>query len=279
MSKSFFWPMFKRAWDKSFTEENILSAFAKAGIWPTNRRKIIQKITRPSITLHEKTPSALKTPKSSKAIRRFQVAYDKSPTADKVKTLFTTVLHLSAQVSCLQAENHGLERAIVLQKKKTRQGVRLNLAGQPNKDIIDCYSPAQVIRAREYYEEKEALKIKEEAAKLQRKIQRAANAIRKAEEAKEKAKRKVERDAKAAAKKLAEAVKKSLKEQQKSVAPKAKKTTPIMSKARKAPIKAKLYAKPTVKAILVIPIEEGVISGVIVIRRTSRVINLLTRYK
>jgi len=78
--------------------------------------------------LHEKTPGALKTPKSSKAIRRFQVAYDKSPTADKVKTLFTTVLHLSAQVSCLQAENHGLERAIVLQKKKTRQGVRLNLA-------------------------------------------------------------------------------------------------------------------------------------------------------
>jgi hypothetical protein len=52
-----------------------------------------------------------------------------------------------------------------------------------------------------------------------------------------------------------------------------------MSKARKAPVKAKLYAKPTVKAILVIPIEEGVASGVAVIRRTSRVINLLTRYK
>ena len=63
--------MFKRAWDKSFIEENILSAFAKAGIWPTNRRKIIQKITRPSITLHEKTPSALKTLKLFKAIYRF----------------------------------------------------------------------------------------------------------------------------------------------------------------------------------------------------------------
>ena len=63
------------------------------------------------------------------------------------------------------------------------------------------------------------------------------------------------------------------------MAPKAKKTTPIVSKARKAPIKAKLYAKPTVKAIPVIPIKEGVASGVAVTRRTSRVINLLTRYK
>ena len=71
MSKSFFWPMFKRAWDKSFIEENILSAFAKAGIWPTNKRKTIQKITCLSIILHKKTPSALKTLKLSKAICRF----------------------------------------------------------------------------------------------------------------------------------------------------------------------------------------------------------------
>jgi hypothetical protein len=204
--------MFKRAWDKSFTKKNILSAFAKAGIWPTNRKEIIQRITRPSITLHERALGALKTPKSSKAIRRFQAAYDKNPTADKVKTLFTTTLHLSAQVSCLQAKNRGLEKAIALQKKKTRQGVRLNLAGEPNKEIIDCYSPAQVVKAREYHEEKEALRIKEEEAKFQRKIQRAANALRKAKEEEEKAKRKVEREAKAAAKKLAEAAKKALKE-------------------------------------------------------------------
>ena len=89
----------------------------------------------------------------------------------------------------------------------------------------------------------------------------------------------MERDAKAAAKKLAEAVKKSLKEQQKSVAPKAKKATPTMLKARKALAKAKARAKSTVKAVLVVPIEEGVASGVVVTRRTGRAINLLIRYK
>jgi hypothetical protein len=78
---------------------------------------------------------------------------------------------------------------------------------------------------------------------------------------------------------LAKAVKKSLKEQQKSIAPKAKKATLTVLKAQKAPAKAKAYAKPTVKAIPVIPIEEGVGSGVVVTRRTSRAINLLICYK
>jgi hypothetical protein len=32
MTKSFFWPMFKRAWDKAFTKKNIQSAFRKSGI-------------------------------------------------------------------------------------------------------------------------------------------------------------------------------------------------------------------------------------------------------
>ena len=54
----------------------------------------------------------------------------------------------------------------------------MNLAGEANKDIIDCYSPGKVVKAREYQEEKEALRQAEEEAKLQRKIQRAANALK-----------------------------------------------------------------------------------------------------
>ena len=101
MSKSFFWPMFKRAWDKAFTEDNIQSAFRKSGIWPINGRDIIKSITRPIIASPEKALGALRAPRSAKAIRRFYAVYDKSPTVDKVKTLFATTLHLSAQVSVL----------------------------------------------------------------------------------------------------------------------------------------------------------------------------------
>ena len=155
----------------------------------------------------------------------------------------------------------------------------MNLCSEANKDIIDYYSPAQVVKAREYTEEKEALKAQEEEAKLQRKIQRATNALRKAKEEEKKAKRKVERKAKAAAKKLAEAAKKALKEQQKSVALKAKKATPTVSKGRKVLIKAKVHAKSTAKAVPVVSIEEVVASRVVVTRRTGRAINLSPRYK
>jgi hypothetical protein len=43
----------------------------------------------------------------------------------------------------------------------------LNLCGQANKDIIDCYSPAQVVKAKEYQREKEALAAVEEPECLQ----------------------------------------------------------------------------------------------------------------
>ena len=94
MTKAFFWPKFKSAWDKAFTESNIQSAFCKSGIWPTDGSSVIKTITRPMLNSPVKA-SGLRTPKSLKAIRRFQIEYDKDPTADKVKKLFTATIHLS----------------------------------------------------------------------------------------------------------------------------------------------------------------------------------------
>jgi hypothetical protein len=55
-----------------------------------------------------------------------------------------------------------------------------------------------VVQAREYQEEKEALKAAEEQARYKRKIKRAANALRRKQEEVERAKRKAAREAKAA---------------------------------------------------------------------------------
>ena len=71
MSKSFFWPIFKVAFDKAFTEKNIQSAFRKAGIWPTNGINIVKSITRLVVSSPPKAPSVFKAPRSSKYIRRF----------------------------------------------------------------------------------------------------------------------------------------------------------------------------------------------------------------
>jgi hypothetical protein len=282
MSKSFFWPMFKRSWDKAFTEKNIQSAFCKAGIWPTNGTQVLMTITCSTLPAPEKT-SELRSPKSAKAIRRFHAAYDKDPTVEKVKKLFSTTLHLSAQIAVLQHENQGLFKAIELQKKKNRQGVRLNLCGKANKDIIDCYSPAQVVKAREYQAEKEALAVAEEQAKYQRKIQRAANALRKKEEQAEKQRLKAIKDAeKQLAKDLAAANKsvKKVPRKKPAAATKTAKTTSLI-----VPIRQKLSPLPRPSArkpksrVLVVPPEQVDSTGVAVAKTASRSINLPQRFR
>jgi len=272
--------VFKPAFDKAFTVNNIQSAFKKSGIWPTNRSRIIAIITRPRPSSPNKTQE-LRSPRTSKAIRRFQVIYNRDPTKDKVKKLFATTLHLSAQVACLQHQNEGLFKAIDLQKKKSRQGVRLNLCGQPNKGIIDCYSPAQVVKAREYQEQKEALKAAEEEAKLQRKIQRAARALKNKLEAEKKARETAEKKAKAAreeAKASAAAAKKALKEQQKSTAQQAKKAASTMPKRTKALPKVKAPVQVSTRHSIVVP-NPGVVAMVVGARKTAtRTINLPQRF-
>jgi hypothetical protein len=285
VSKTFFWPMFKRSWDKAFTKDNISSAFRKSGIWPVDGSHIIKTITRPTLKSPEKK-EGLRTPKTTKAIRRFHLAYDQNPTEDKVKKLFSTTLHLSTQVAILEHENRGLYNAIDLQKKKGRQGVRLNLAGQSNKDIIDCYSPGQVVKAREYQEQKEAFKAAEEQAKLDRKIKRAANALRRKEEEKERAQKKLEREAKAAQKRLekeraaaSRAAKNALKEHPIPKVPKAKKDASTVQKQHKVSTKARPRGKALAKNAVVEQIEEGVALGVAVGKTASRTVNLPQRFR
>jgi len=87
-----------------------------------------------------------------------------------VKTLFTTTLQLAAQVSVLQHQNKGLLKSIDMQKKKNKKGVQLNLCGNPNKEIVDCYSPAQVVKAWQFHEQKEAEKEAEEKCKYDNRV-------------------------------------------------------------------------------------------------------------
>jgi hypothetical protein len=285
MSKSFFWPVFKKAWDQAFTVQNIEHAFQKTGIWPTDGSRVLKIITRPTTSTPQKT-SGLRTPKTAKAIRRFHVAYDKEPTVDKVKTLFSTTLHLSARVSVLEAENKGLVKAIALQKKKSRQGVRLNLAGQPNKDIIDCYSPGQVVKAREYQKEKEAIKAAEEQVKFDRKIKRAANALKRKQEAQERAKKAEERRAKAAEKQLAKELGAAIKVAQKSSAGKAvctgnkaKKIAPTVSKQHKVSTPARPRRKAPIKPVVVEQLQENAEGGVVAGKSSTRTIRLPQRFR
>ena len=70
--KRFFYKFFKRAWDVSFTKENIQSVFWKPGVWPINGKEIIAKVLKPDVVF-DPTPynpsNTLKTPLDLRALR------------------------------------------------------------------------------------------------------------------------------------------------------------------------------------------------------------------
>jgi hypothetical protein len=149
----------------------------------------------------------------------------------------------------------------------------LNLAGEANKEIIDCYSPAKVVKAREYHEEKEAFKMAEEEAKLQRKIQRAANALRNKQD---KAVRVAKAEARAVQAQLKrdlvatnKAAKKALQKKPDCTTSKAKKATLTMLIQRKVSTKARAPTKVRLPKVVVAPIEE-VVEGVVAAEKSGR---------
>jgi hypothetical protein len=70
--KRFFYKFFKRAWDISFTEENIQSAFQKPGVWPVDGKEMIAKVLKLDV-IFDPAPynpsNILKTPLNLRALR------------------------------------------------------------------------------------------------------------------------------------------------------------------------------------------------------------------
>ena len=104
MKKRHFLNLFRTAWDASFTIENIQNAFAKASIWPYNPQRVLSIITAPITSLlapklEQLVEVEVKTPKSAKSIRYFQLDYRKNPTKLKLKKLFKANIKLSTQAA------------------------------------------------------------------------------------------------------------------------------------------------------------------------------------
>jgi len=85
--------MFKASWQASFSEKNITSAFAKAGIFPYKPSEILDKITRP---IPPPAPiSQERTPMTCRSIRRIYKAYKKSLTEQRLNF----ILHANTQLA------------------------------------------------------------------------------------------------------------------------------------------------------------------------------------
>ena len=247
MKKRHFLKIFRPAWQTSFTEENIQKAFAKPGIFPYNPALVLKVITRPITPLKAlEDPllsiASLKTPRSAKSIRHFQLDYRKNPTQAKLQKLFKANEELAAQAALDRHTKEGLIKSLKTEKKCRIRGKRLNVLGIAHTEPI-LFSAPNVRRAQEIAAEKEE-KEKQERARIDG--NKAASALKKQKEVAKKAEKALqaavrsdnleevaaeEKAEKQAQKKKGKAVKEALKDIL------VKTRTPI--KARKTPVRSR----------------------------------------
>jgi len=181
IKKRNFLKLFRAAWDKSFTQENILHAFEKPGIWPLKPELVLSIITRPIEPLpvidSEHTIEDIKTPKSAKSIRHFQNDYRKNPTKLKLEKLFKANIELSTQAELDRFVKEGLIGALKEEKKNRVRGKKLNVLGKEHTEPI-YFSAANVRLAQARFAKKEAFEKSERARIDANKVARAEKKAR-----------------------------------------------------------------------------------------------------
>jgi hypothetical protein len=212
MTKRMFFGIFKSAFVKAFSEENIRSAWLKTGLWPYNPDLVLDSIRAyPNTDIVEKSEThsgnerELKTPYTAKSIRRFQTCFAKNPTKALQRKLFKANMTLAAEREIAIHRAECFKRALVLEKKKRKKPKRLNLQGEEATGVSQFYGPEEVKKAREFQAgkiereeqqkaEKIAKKLKDARDREAKKCMEAAEKIARAE------KKKVDREAKVQAK-------------------------------------------------------------------------------
>jgi Skp family chaperone for outer membrane proteins len=216
MTKRTFLPIFRLAWEESFTKDNIQGGFRKAGIWPFSPPIVLNTIKRRPETPPDAEDESIKpppTPMTSKSIRRAQKAYKANPTKDNLSLILRSQERLAAQHEIDQHIQRGLFETIKTEKQRRQRGKRLNLVGEENTGA-QIFPPSQVRAALDYAAAKKAEAEAEKAAKAAKKAQAAENKQKKKAEAQEKAlQRQVERETKAQTKAEEKAAKEAQKKQ------------------------------------------------------------------
>jgi hypothetical protein len=173
MTKDLFYPIFKDAFQKAFTESNIKSAFEKTGIFPLHPEVILSTIQQPQPLTISPCVNELQTPKSCQSLCRMQKAYLLKPSKQLLTKLFNTGTQLAAQNSVNQHIITGLHKTINMERKYKKR-TRLNLLGG-NLSNAQFFSPSRVAAARDFQAQKRAA----EESNRQRIIERKALAVEK----------------------------------------------------------------------------------------------------
>jgi hypothetical protein len=163
------------------TKENILSVFAKCGIWPTKPDVILDIIT----IQYPETPSdnssdEISTPYIVKRIRQFSKIHNRRPLKEAFRKLTKANEMNTTRASIAEHRANGLKEALQMEQKKRRRGKKLNLVGEPS-GRAQFFGTEEVMAAQARETEKVVLAEKEKLDKEKEKEEKAvAKAVKEA---------------------------------------------------------------------------------------------------
>ena len=127
--KQDFYPLFRDAWEDSFTIANIRSAFEATGVFPLVPDRLLDKIAPPGpFTPVKATTTALisKTPNTIRPLRKIHRKLGPLAKRDRnIQMLIHADEALATKASIAEHVAKGLRFALVTQKKK-QQKIRVN---------------------------------------------------------------------------------------------------------------------------------------------------------
>ena len=252
-----FWPAFQKA----FTEKNILSGWLKSGLHPFEPEVVLKKVDlqhhneSPERPNNTHSPASTLTPSDWRKTRAI-IRTARDPVTRKLARGFARV---AAQNSLLEHRILHLEQTIQIQKRRAPRSKPLfdQLRADGESKAL-FFSPAKIAAAHTLLEEKEA----KEQAEIERKAQKAIEQkLNKARKEKEKEERKIVREI-ARQQKEAEKAQKAIQQQELKRQRELKKQAAIEAKLakKKAPRKPKAPVKSNCKK----QVSNGVISGRVV---------------
>jgi hypothetical protein len=250
VKKGDFFPLFWRAWVKSFTQELVLKSFQATGVVPLDPEVILKRF-------HLKTPEEATTPQSSPILAEIDWRKMRSIVEDAVKDgaekigrkITLSLHHMQMQNQLLEDENKGLRHALSTKKKHKKKSNTLDLQQREeyHGGAVFFWSPSKIRearyreRVRAHEEEQEKLqkaerrhmreqatllkKIEQEEAKVEREKKREEAKIERQRKAEERAElqRKIQQEREAAtAQKALQLSQKGKRAASQSIQPKAK---------------------------------------------------------
>jgi hypothetical protein len=188
MTKRIFWPIFRAAWSKALTMENIKSAFESTGLQPIDPQKVLSQVGRrtPSPISSDSEPEET-TPMSVRGVRRAVKAVGREHKVldPKISKLIKATERLAIRNEILEHNNKNLSQALCTEKKRRKRGKPMGLVDKDNPGEAQFFSPSKVASARQRALEIDQEREQKQAEAAQRQLEKQIQREEKARELKE----------------------------------------------------------------------------------------------